>query len=123
MQKSRFSHQYWRVSTDNKSAYLEQNVKESQNLLFFKGAIYENTFNVEVKFRNTQLGILFDLPSEDYLSYWRKLRVLKAAVGKKYVDYEPNMSKEAFIHHVFDRVEIGIALERTQYIPNNVQAK
>ena len=83
VQKSRFSQQYWRFAADNMSAHLKNNVKESQNILLFKGAIYKIVFNVEGRFRNTQLVILFDLPSEDDLSSWRKLKVLKDAVGGK----------------------------------------
>ena len=95
-------HQDWRVATGNTSEHLEQNVKEPHNLLFFKGVIYEITFNVEGKFRNTQLDLLFYLTSEDDLSNRRKLKVLKYVVGKKYVNFEPNLSKEDCIHRGFE---------------------
>ena len=47
---------------------------------------------------------------------------MKSAVGQKDVEYEPNLSKEDYIHRDFEELEIGIERERTQYIPNNIQA-
>ena len=55
------------------------------------------------------MAILFDLPSEDDIPNWRKLKVLKDASGKKYVEYEQNISKEYYIHHGLEEVETGIA--------------
>ena len=69
------------------------------------------------------MDLLFDLPYEDDISNWRKLKVLKSVVGKKYVEFEPNIPKEDYIHSGFEEVKIGIASERTQYLPNNIQEK
>ena len=69
------------------------------------------------------MDLLFDVPYEDDISNWRKLKVLKSVVGKKYVEFEPNIPKEDYIHSGFEEVEIGIASEHTQYIPNNIQEK
>ena len=48
---------------------------------------------------------------------------MKAAVGQKYVEYDPNLSKEDYIYCGFEVAEIGIAPERTKYLPNNIQAE
>ena len=69
------------------------------------------------------MALLFDLTYEDDISNWRKLKVLKYVAGQKYVEFEPNIPKEDYIHSGFEEVKIGIASERTQYLPNNIQEK
>ena len=54
------------------------------------------------------MTVLFDLHSEDDPSNWRKLKVLKTAVGKKNVEYEPNLTKEYYIHCGFEDVELAL---------------
>ena len=66
----------WIQATTNTSSQMEQKVKEPQLLLFFRGAIFEMTFNAEGQFSNTQTCILFDMPSVDDLQNWRKVKVL-----------------------------------------------
>ena len=70
VQKSRYSHQDWRDAERSTSDSLEQKVKEPKELLFFHGAIYQITFNVQGQFSNTQLVMLYDLPSEETLNNW-----------------------------------------------------
>ena len=48
---------------------------------FFKGGIYELTYNDTVKFSNIQSVILFDLPSQDDLDKWLKIKVLVETPG------------------------------------------
>ena len=54
---------------------LDQKVKEPYLLLFFKGAIYEATFNTEGQFSNTQLVMLFELPRLDDIEQWKKIKI------------------------------------------------
>ena len=123
VQKSRYSHQDWRTASELTSSKLEQRVKEPMNLLFFRGAVMEMTFNVEGKFSNTQTAILYDLPSEDDLSNWKKIKVLKTPIGLKEIIYDSNISKATYIDQGFVEVNVGVAPERTQIFSDNIQAK
>ena len=72
IEKSRFSHQSWTKASLTTKAQLERHLKEPERLLFFKGAIYEITFNKENEFSHSQLALLYDIPSEDDLRQWKK---------------------------------------------------
>ena len=54
------------------------------------------------------MALTSDLPSEDYLSNWRKLKVLKAVGGPKHVEFEPNISKEDYIHRGLKRWKLAL---------------
>ncbi len=49
-------------------------IKRANGASFFKGAVYEITFNLNGNFSNTQLAMLYDLPSADNLSKWKRLK-------------------------------------------------
>ena len=68
------------------------------------------------------MALIFDLHSEDNLSNCRKFKLLKAAVRQKYIEYELNLFKEDYIHCGFEEVELEIAQEKKQYLPNNIQS-
>ena len=121
--KSRFSHQDWRRADEITSSKLDQKLKEPQLLLFFKGAIYETTFNTEGKFSNTQLVMLFELPSEEDLFNWRKIKLLKCPIGDREIVYDPTRTQDSYIQEGFVEILVGPAPERTQLLQNNVQAK
>ena len=121
--KNRYSHQDWRSASENVSTKLDQHLKEPQLLLFFKGAIYETTFNNKNKFSNTQMVMMYDIPSTEAVLNWRKVKVLKYPLGEMEVEYDPNLSKQAYLDQGFVEVDIGIAPERTQYLAGNIQAK
>ena len=44
---------------------LDNICKEPKELLFFKGGVYECTYNQRGKFSHTQLAILLDLPNTE----------------------------------------------------------
>ena len=121
--KSRFSHQDWTPAPTSISTQLEQKSREPKKLIFFKGEIYEITFNEEGKFSNTQTVLLFDLPSQDDLDNWRKIKVLKAPLGMKDVTFDSNKTKDEYLNQQFEEILIGIAPQRTQFLANNCQAK
>ena len=123
VEKSRYSHQDWRPASESTTLQLDQKVKEPKTLLFFKGAIFEMTFNVENKFSNTQKGILFDLPNEDDLANWRKIKILKSPIGLKEVVFDPNLTKEEYLQRGFVEITVGTAPDRTQYLTGNKQGK
>ena len=123
VEKSRYSHQDWRIASESTSSQLEQMVREPKTLLFFKGAIFDITFNVEGQFSNTQIAILFDLPTEEELSNWRKVKLLKTPLGLKEIIFDPQMPKEEYLQRGYVEIEVGMAPERTQYLTGNNQGK
>ena len=68
VEKNRYSYQNWNVVSDATSTKLEQKLKEPKKLLFFRGALYDITFNKEGKFSQSQMALLFDLPSGEDLT-------------------------------------------------------
>ena len=71
-EKSMMSHVEWTSASANTSNKLEEKLKEPSLLLFFRGAIFEFTYNQEGKFSQSQIALLFDLPSQDDIDNWRK---------------------------------------------------
>ena len=64
VEKNRYSHQDWSRASEMTSSKLEQKLKEPRKLLLFRGAIYDITFNKDGEFSQSQLALLYDLPSE-----------------------------------------------------------
>ena len=56
-------------------------MKEPQQIIFFQGEYFEITFNQEGKFSNTQLALLYNLPTRSNIQNWQKIKVLKAPTG------------------------------------------
>ena len=68
--------------------------------------------------------LLFDLPSQDDLDNWRKIKVLVTPLGLKYIETDiSTTSKQSYLDLGFTEVDIGIAPQRTHHLPNNVQAQ
>ena len=123
VEKSRFSHREWSVATSNTVDQLEQKVKEPNELLFFRGAKYEFTYNEETKFSQSQLGLLFDLPQQEDLDRFHKVNILVAPPGIKDIDFDTNSSKEFYVNLGFREVKVGIAPDRTVPLKRDIQAK
>ena len=73
------SHVEWTSATENTSNKLEEKLKEP----FFRGAIFEFTYNQEGKFSQSQIALLFDLPSQDDIDNWRRKKNLSGATWNK----------------------------------------
>ena len=71
-----------------------QKCKESSQLLFLIGDIFEYKFNAEGLHSQSQRCILFDLPTQDNLNKFKKIKVLLDPPGCKEVIYEPGKSKQ-----------------------------
>lgn len=71
VERSRYLQQEWLVTTAPTIAQLDHKVKEPQSLIFFCGAIYVCTFNdISGSFSQSQMALLFDLPSQEQLNNW-----------------------------------------------------
>ena len=73
---------------------MEQKCKESSQILFSIGAIFECTFNAEGEHSQSQRSILFDLTNQANFNELKKIKVLLAPPGCKEVIYEPGESKQ-----------------------------
>ena len=123
VEKSRYSHQDWSRASEITSSKLEQRLKEPRKLLLFRGAVYDITFNKDGEFSQSQLAILFDLPSEEDLENWRKIKILVAPLGLKEIEFREEDRKEVYLNKGFVERFIGVAPERMCIISNNVQAQ
>ena len=98
-------------------------MKEPRKLLFFRGAIYEITFNRTGHFANTQLVILYDLPSAEDVINWKPIKVLKYPIGLTEVEFDANASKQFYLDQGFVEVSVGVANQYSQSLAGNIQAK
>lgn len=123
VEKSRFSHREWCTASIHTSNQLEQLVKEPNLVLFFRGAKYEFTYNDEGKFSQSQMVLLYDLPSQNDLDTWKKIKVLAAPPGIKDIEFNEDDTKQSFIDKGFIEVKVGVAPDRTRLLKSNIQAK
>ena len=123
VEKFRHSNAEWIPARDKTVAALEQKVKEPKELLFFRGAVFEITFNSEGKFSNTQLALLYELPLRQDLADWKRIKVLKAPDGCKSIEYHPDTPKQVYLDNKYEEVSIGVCPDRTQFMSFETQAK
>ena len=91
MEKSKYSQQEWYTASESTSNILNQKLKETNVLLFYKGAIYTCTFNhSNGSFSHSQMVFLFEIPTQDTLDNWQKIKVLVAPPGMKEIIYDEN---------------------------------
>ena len=124
IERSRYSQQEWSAATEPTIVQLDHKVKEPRSLLFYRGAIYVCTFNdVSEKFSQSQMALLFDLPSQEQLNNWQKIKILVAPPGTREILYDETMTKQSFINNGFTECRIGTSNEYTQSLKNNIQGK
>ena len=124
VQKQRFSHSDWVAASQSTIDQIELIKKEPTELLLFRGGQYEFTFNKENEFSQSQMALLYDLPSQEDVDSVKKIKILCAPPGlKNYAIDIGNVTKEDLLSEGFTEVSIGIAPERTLALKNNIQAK
>lgn len=122
-EKSRYSHQEWGLASQATSNKLEQKLKEPSRLLFFRGAVYECTFNSDGIFNNSQLALLYEMPSQEDLDQWKNIKILLAPLGTKQVIFDETWEKQDYFDLGYKEVNMCVIPERTQYLSNGVQAQ
>ena len=95
IEKSRYSHSKWKEASEQITNKLEQKLKEPTQLLFFRGAIYEFTYNKEGKFSQSDTALLYDLPTQEDLNDWKKIPVLLSPPGLSSIDFDEDTPKQA----------------------------
>ena len=123
IEKVRNSHRDWLPAQSSTSKILSRKVKEPDTLLFFKNAIYEFTHNLDDKYSQSQMAILYDLPNNNELQSNRKIEVLAAPPGLHDIDVNSTLSKEDYIEKGFYSIKVVISPIRTQKISNYIQAQ
>ena len=84
-------------------------------LLLFRGAIYLCTYNdSEGKFSQSQMAFLYDLPNQEQLDMWQKIKALVAPPGSKDISYDESRSKQSYLDIGFREVSIGVAPQHNQ---------
>ena len=122
-QRLRLSLSDWGPASEETSKKLNKKVKEPSTLLFFKGAIYEFTHNLDEKYSQGQMALLFDLPNQEQINQNRKINVLAAPTGLHDIVYDNNKSKNDYIRMGFYEVKVGLASFRTIAINRHQQAQ
>ena len=123
VEKNRYSHCDWEPASTSMREKLDKRVKEPSTLLFFRGAIYEFTYNCDGSFSQSQMAVLYDLPSQENLERFRKINVLIAPPGIHDIEFDPNLSKEEYINLGYVEVKVGKAPERIQSIGRSLQGQ
>ena len=80
-------------------------------------------FNDEGLHSYTQRAILFDLPSQDDLDQFKKIKVLLSPPGCKEVIYYPNATKRSYLEKGYVEINIGCCPDRIQSLTCNKQGQ
>ena len=124
VQKQSSSREDWATANEAVSKGLDKSCsKQPRTLLFFKGAIYEFTFNKPSYFSTTQIAILPKLPTQQDLDNFRAIEVLAAPPGTKDAEYDEGKSLEDYLADGWRQVSIGTAPERTYKVLGTIQAQ
>lgn len=124
-EKRRYSNQEWRSASPTTITALESKLKEPERLLFFKGAIYQCTYNEDGVFSQSQLALLYDVPQQEDIDNFRKINILLFPPNIKLdgFEFDPSKPKSYYISTLnFKEVKIGLSMENIEYLPNDVQA-
>ena len=124
VQKARYSQMEWTKAEEHTACQLDKKLKEPRSILFFRGAIFECTFNdIQGYFTQSQIAVLFELPTMEVLERWKKVKVLVAPPGLKEIYFDETLQKDHFIDKGFKEVKIGIAPEHNVAASNTLFAK
>ena len=68
-------------------------MKELQHLLFFKGAVFECTYNEDIKFSQSQICMIINFQSQDDLDHFRKIEVIMVPSWMQDVIFNENKAQ------------------------------
>ena len=118
------SRQDFRLCSVDVSSGINLKTKLLPQLCFFKGAIFECTFNCpNNSFMNSDPVLLYDLPPIDKLDRWKPIMVLKFPPGWKDFDIDFLVPKEWFIKNDFLEIRVPTAPDYTMSLSNSMQGK
>ena len=97
-EKSQHSLEDWRIASPYTREKLDRMCKVPRKLLFFKGAVYECTYNKKGHFSHTQLAILLELQTYKELQSFRDIYLYIAPRTLKDFTYYPLKTTETYIN-------------------------
>ena len=111
----------WLPASDQTSLLLHKNMKELWCFIFYKGVLYEVTYNDGDNFSQSQLCLMFDVPSKADIDQEKPVKVLVAPPGVK--DFSRATSKSKVDYEAEGWVETLVKYnpEYIQELPNNLQ--
>ena len=69
------------------------------------------------------MALLYDLPLQEVLDNWKKIKVLVAPLGTRSVVYDGEHTKQYFLDLGFKEISIGTAPERIKMVGKNIQGQ
>ena len=117
------SHEEWQPACEGTKSSLDHHVKEPRVLLLFKGAKFIFTYNCDGYFSQSQVGVLYDMPSVHDVRLFRKISVLIAPPGIKHSNFDINKEKMFYLNLGWKEGYVGIAPERTYSVQSNLKAQ
>ena len=118
-----YSHSEWSTASESTVQKLNKKLKQPEVILFFKGAIYECTYNHDGKFSNAQLCMLLDLPEQSDLDNFRKISVLIAPPAVQDIEYSNEKTKQQYLNEGWKEEKIGTAPEKVHKVSGWLQAQ
>jgi len=110
------------------SAMLDKKLKEQHQLYFYIGGRYQITANdANNKYSNSQLAMLFDMPTQEQIDRKQPLRMLLAPPGSRYIPSNQDSLEDlkdmgwffALVHSCCDKnvttISKGIRATRVQH--------
>eukprot|EP00957_Ditylum_brightwellii_P114316 8716365-Ditylum_brightwellii.AAC.1 len=86
-------------------------------------AVYACTFNEEGKHSHPQMTLLYDLPSQDGINNWKKIKFLAAPPRTRSVVFGGDLPKQCFLNKGFKEISIGTAPEHIKVVGKNIQGQ
>eukprot|EP00957_Ditylum_brightwellii_P149157 11359181-Ditylum_brightwellii.AAC.1 len=72
---------------------------------------------------NSQMALLYNLPSREDIDNWREIKELAVPVGAKNMSFNEKLPKHYYFDNGFVETLIGTALLRIKNVGNNIQAQ
>ena len=123
IQNPQQSHQEWQVANELTTQSLDHKCKEPKTLLFFRGAIYQFTYNDDGNFSQSQLGLLLQLPSQDSVDNFRKIPIMVAPPGIKVVEFDETKVKHQYITDGWIEKLVGMCPEFTHTVKMHMRGQ
>jgi len=96
----------FRPASNVTSRLLSNKVKEPRRLVFFKGGRYQITYNKPLQFSNSQLAILFDLPTRSQIDLMTPITMVVAPPGCRLVP-DDTVTKQFLLNGGWDEKQIA----------------
>ena len=98
-------------------------MKEPSTILFFKGAIYEFTYNKDDEFSQGNMAFLYDIQNKQTLAQSKKVKVLTAPTDLYDIQFDESKSNNDYLAMIFYEAKVGIAPIRTQAISRYLKSQ